>query len=95
MRKTWVFLLAALAFGAGVFGTWRYLAVKDGRTGFRIACELLSRAETSRLLTRQQRADVVERLQRRVFGFSSAIDADIERLMGQLKGGCPVLLPHR
>jgi len=82
MRKTWVFLLAALAFAAGAFGTMAYVDRTSKAAGMHNACEMLNRAEASKALTRQQRNDIVEHVQLRQ-------NTDDGSLIRKFKSRCP------
>ena len=59
---------------------------------FRIVCEVLNAAESTGLLTKAQRADVVERAIDRMRNAATGQDrvADL-RLFEEFKTGCPVV----
>ena len=93
MRKIWVFLLAVLAFAVGAFWTMSRIGQSDSRTAMRIACELLNTAETSKTLTKEQRGEVVERVQRKLQSYSGNGDKKAAEWIGQhLTAGCPIIL---
>jgi hypothetical protein len=93
MRKLWVFLLAAVAFGAGVFAGLAYVGATGSLAGFRVACELLNTAEGAGLLEKAQRADVVERVVREMQRATSDTPRHLKgiELFEQFKTGCPNL----
>jgi len=89
MRRIWVLLLAVVAYAMGAFGTMAYLGGNYSVTGMRIGCELLDRAEALGLLTKQQRANVVERVQKDIQRTSKTGDAETVSFIGKFKNGCP------
>lgn len=91
MKKTWVVLLSALAFGAGAFGTMAYIGAEGSTTSFRIACELLNTAEVSNILTTRQRADIVDKVLRQLQPPSGERDVRIDQFGERMKSGCPNL----
>lgn len=90
MRKIWVVMLSVVAFTLGAFVAMAYSGVGLSTSGIRIGCELLDQAETMQLLTKQQRADVVDRVHKNLQQSSPKKDTDLEKLFGQFKTGCPV-----
>jgi hypothetical protein len=93
MRKRWVFLLAALAFAVGASWSLVRIGRAGSNTTMRIACELLETADTSSILTREQRNDVVERVQRKLQSYSGDGDKKAAEWIGQqFRAGCPILL---
>jgi hypothetical protein len=87
MRKIWVLLLTALAFGLGLFASKAYMGLTGSIKSIRIACELLNTAESWGILTRPQRADVVDHLLERL----PEIPPDMLTFIEELKTGCPNL----
>jgi hypothetical protein len=93
MRKRWVFLLAVLALAVGASWSLERIGRSGSNTTMRIACELLETADTSRILTKEQRNDVVERVQRKLESYSGDGDKKAAEWIGQQFGaGCPILL---
>jgi hypothetical protein len=89
MRKIWVFLLAAAAFAVGAVGAMGFIGYSGSLTGMRIACELLDTAEAKNIFTRQQRTDVVERVEQTMRKYSPSDKAGAESF-GQMMKGCPI-----
>lgn len=93
MRKIWVFLLATLACAVGAIWTMSQIGQSGSNTGMRISCELLETAETSKIFTKEQRKDVVERVQRKLESYSGNGDKKAAEWIGQqLHAGCPILM---
>ena len=93
MRKRWVVLLTVLAFAVAAYWTMGQIGGSMSRTGLHIACELLDTAEASKILTKEQRNEVIERVQKRMRKYSG--DSELkpaEWLGAQLKASCPILL---
>jgi hypothetical protein len=90
MRKIWVVMLSVVAFTLGAFATMAYSGASGSIGSFRIACELLDKAESLHLLTREQRADVVDRVHENLQRSLPKRDADLESRFGKFKNGCPI-----
>jgi hypothetical protein len=91
MRKLWVFLLAVPVFALGAFLAVAYQGATGSLAGFRIACEVLNAGESTGLMTKAQRADVVERAIKRLRPATSKLDDPATRMLEQFKTGCPEL----
>jgi hypothetical protein len=91
MRKLWVFLLAIPALALGAFLALAYQGAVGSLASIRIACELLNTAERAGLMTRAQRADVVERTLMEMRKTAPDTDPKALGIMEQLKTGCPTL----
>jgi hypothetical protein len=90
MRKIWVIILSVVAFALGAFGTLAYTGANDTVAGMQIACELLDKAEASQVLTKQQRVDVIERVQHNIQQSSPGKDPNSGSFLSKFKSGCPV-----
>lgn len=89
MSKIWVFVLSAISFCAGAFCALAYQGAKLSMEGMRAGCELLETAEATKLMTKQQRADVVDHTFARING--SSPPNDMSRVTGPMKYNCPAL----
>ena len=92
MRKLWVFLLAVPLFGLGAFLGVAYQGAVLSIANFRIACELLNASEHTGVMTKAQRADVVERAIDTMRKGESSQDRNTDfRMFEEFETGCPVL----
>jgi hypothetical protein len=84
-----VVLLAGLGAAGGYFGTAAYLGARGSFDGMKHACETLQIAEAKKVITRQQRASIVDEMMREAAKASDKEGtADAKVIVDYLKGDC-------